>query len=62
VDPKIILWAIGGIFSAGIFYAGVKGMRKDLNGIGRKQREMLAVLIETASKEDREKFIALLKR
>ena len=61
-DPKILLWGIGVIFAAGGFYGMVKSMQKDLNGLGRKQREMLAALIDTADDKHREKFTALLKR
>jgi len=54
------------IFSAGGFYFGVKQMRKDLNGIGGRQRKMamnyLLILMVTSDKrEDRELIATLLK-
>jgi hypothetical protein len=35
----LVLAIAGPIFSAGIFYAGVQSLRKDLNGLGKKMRD-----------------------
>lgn len=62
-----IAWAIvGAIFSAGMFYARVAQMRKDINGIGGKSRRFeknltLVLLVMTESKEDREMIARYLK-
>lgn len=35
---KLIPTIVGALFAAGIFYGSILAMKRDLNGIGRKQR------------------------
>jgi hypothetical protein len=54
------------IFSAGGFYFGVRRMRKDLNGVGGRQRKMdrnfvLILMVICNKREDRELIATLMK-
>lgn len=54
------------IFAAGGFYFGVKQMRKDLNGIGGRQRKMgmntlLILMVVSDKRADRELIATFMK-
>lgn len=63
-------WALGLIFQAGILYAVILAMRRDLNGVGAKVRSIqevneqryltivFAIMLEDVPKEKLEVFLA----
>ncbi|MGH9716392.1 MAG: hypothetical protein ACRD4R_06665 [Candidatus Acidiferrales bacterium] len=60
------IWAIGAIFGAGGAWAVFSRMQKDLNGLGRAVRRdrwnrMLADMVTTEKREDRERLAAMLR-
>lgn len=66
-------WVLGLIFQAGILYAVIIAMRRDLNGVGAKVRSIqeaaeqrylttvIAILIEGVAKENREVYLVKAK-
>jgi hypothetical protein len=67
-----LVWIVGVIFNAGILYAAVGQLRKDLNGIGAKARSIdaqagdrflaatLALLVVTEDRADRQAIANIL--
>lgn len=62
---RLLPWVFGLVFQAGILYAAIRGMRHDMNGIGRKvrsgqetaeQRYLTLALIVMLSGVDDDKF------
>lgn len=45
MNTELIGISVGVIFAAGIFVAATRYTKRDVNGIGRKQRRMILVMI-----------------
>jgi hypothetical protein len=63
---QFIAWLVGGIFYAGITYAVILQLRKDVNGIGRVMRRdrwnhMLAEMVQLEDREDRQRLADLMR-
>ena len=57
-DLAVLIWIVGIVFGAGIAYAAIGQLRKDLNAIGGKQRRfeknvVLVLMAITDKREDR---------
>jgi hypothetical protein len=58
VPQQLLIWIIGVIFGAGIAYGAMQRMKKDLNGVGGRQRRfeknlVLVMMVITEKREDR---------
>jgi hypothetical protein len=63
---QFISWLVGAIFYAGITYAVILQLRKDVNGIGRVMRRdrwnhMLAEMVQLEDREDRQRLADLMR-
>lgn len=50
----------GVIFQAGILYAVIRYLRRDVNGIGKKLRKVIAAIILFVPESEREKIVRML--
>ena len=63
---QLLIWIIGVVFGAGGAWAMLRQVRKDLNGIGGRQRRFennlkLALMVVLDSRHDREQLAKFLK-
>lgn len=66
IPANAVIWIVGVIFGAGATWGLLKQTRKDLNGIGGRQRRfekniVLALLINAEKREDRMLLAQFLK-
>ena len=66
IPVQAAIWLIGVIFGAGAAWGAVQRTRKDLNGVGGRQRRfeknvVLALLINAEKREDRMLLAQFLK-
>jgi hypothetical protein len=61
VIEKIIIAGVTAIFAAGVAWAGLKQLRKDVNGLGRKFNRMERAIMAFCPDDKREKIAAFLE-
>jgi hypothetical protein len=63
---QFISWLVATIFAAGIAFAALRQLRKDVNGIGRVMRRdrwnhMLAEMVRLDNRDDRQRLADLMR-
>jgi hypothetical protein len=66
VPIQAVIWIVGLIFAAGVAWSALKQTKKDVNGVGARQRKfekncLLALLVISEKREDRELLAQFLK-
>ena len=66
IPLNAVIWLVGAIFGAGSAWAALQRTRKDLNGVGGRQRRfeknvVLALMINAQKREDRMLLAQFLK-
>jgi len=66
IPIQAVIWIVGIIFAAGGGWMMLRQVRKDLNGVGARQRKLeknliLVLMVNTANREDRMLLAQFLK-